>query len=132
MTYAVMAGSRDWGDTYILDVIIGGMVDSNKGFPKEPVVVVSNHHQEPGLGSRARIVADARHRVETVHVEELWDRVDCIFVFDDNIITGGEQWLEALNIAQQLNIPMYHIRHINAGYIEKLKRAVARRKRNRG
>lgn len=107
--------SGSWGDTHLVDLVIGGLKDSNKGFPQEQVEVLWDDNP---ASKRAAAMAEARHRLVPRGLEPgEWPQM--VFVCHDSL-PGDEKELQRLLEWNLHGIPIYHIRHMDRETIQRL------------
>lgn len=116
--------SGRWGDTWLFDIIIGGLKDSNKGFPSESVDIITDGTE---TSERAGAMAEARHRLESKVVYEAGSP-QIVFVCHDDL-PGDDEELEAILGYLSDGIPVYHIRHLDRQTVLRLQGAAGRRGR---
>lgn len=117
--------SGRWGDTYMLDIVIGGLKDSNKGFPKESVEIVTDGTQ---ASERGAAMAAARHRLDVRPLDE-GELPQIVYVFHDDLPHDGKA-LANLLWWNNKGVPIYHIRHIDRQTITRLIGGAQRRGRS--
>jgi hypothetical protein len=110
--------SGRWGDTYLFDIIIGGLKDSNKGFPKESVDIVM---EDSETSRRAGAMASARHGIEPVEMTpDTWPQV--VFVCHDKLPADQDE-LDLIALYLDAGVPVYHIRHMDRETVRRLRSA---------
>lgn len=110
--------SGRWQDNWLLDLIVGGLKETNKGFPKEQVEVIYDGSEE---SKRAADLASARHNVTIDPIDkDFWPQM--VFVCHDNLPRDMEE-LDNIMLYLDSGVPVYHIRHMDRQTINRLRSA---------
>jgi hypothetical protein len=117
---ALFMGSDSWGDSYLMDLIIGGLKDSNKGFPKERVEVCVYEQDTEGAAHRARAAGESSRHPGTFLVP-IDGTPNMVFVFHDGLPYDVES-LERIAGWEKEGVPVYHLRHMDRETIQRLLR----------
>lgn len=123
---ALFFGSKSWGDSYMMDLLIGGLKDSNKGFPKEQVQVMVYDSDHEGAAQRARVAADSNRHPGTFLVPPD-GTPNMVFVLHDGLPQDSD-CLDRIRHWERQGVPVYHIRHMDRATIGRLWSAAQRRK----
>lgn len=140
MTRALFTGDREWKDTYIVDLMIGGLESMVKGFPSEELVIIEGEAR--GLDRTARIMAEARHRVTVVErysvdtsIDGPWPaagvrrnqrmldqgRPQVVFAFH-NDLPNSRGTLDMCERSLRSGLPVYHVRALDRDVIKVIRR----------
>lgn len=107
--------SGRWQDNWLLDLIVGGLKETNKGFPQEQVEVI---YDGSGESYRAAQLAEARHRVDIAPIDtKMWPQM--VFVAHDDLPRDQEE-LNNILMYLESGIPVYHIRHMDRHIVNRL------------
>ena len=115
---ALFIGSKSWGDSYMIDLLIGGLKDSNKGFPKERVDVCVYERDTEGAAHRARVAGESSRHPGTFLVP-LDGTPNFVFVLHDGLPDDADT-LDRLRHWESEGVPIYHIRHMDRPTIQRL------------
>lgn len=137
MTRALFTGDRNWQDTYIVDLIIGGL-ESLMTFGAEELVIIEGEAR--GLDRIARTMAEARHRVTKVlQFPANWNKYrraagplrnqqmldegkpHMVFAFH-NDLPHSSGALDMCERALKVGIPVYHVRRLDEVTVKRLRR----------
>lgn len=110
--------SGRWQDNWLLDLIVGGLKETNKGFPKELVEVIYDGSEE---SRRAADLAGARHNVTAAPIGENC-QPQIVFVCHDDLPRDMDE-LDNIMSYLEAGVPVYHMRHMDRQTVNRLRSA---------
>ena len=115
---ALFFGSNSWGDSYMMDLLIGGLK-----WQSERVEIQLYDGDHEGAANRARISGESSGTL----LVSLDGTPNMVFVLHDGLPQDVE-CLARLRGWEREGVPIYHIRHMDRATIGRLWEAARRRK----